>query len=182
MSDEIQVSEIRRRAAELGIDLSDELEKAIPALLDRLEESQREANSYLDDLRRVAADFDNFRKRTLRDQAHTVERAADRVVRGLLPVLDSFDAALAVTPSTDAERQLLDGMRRTHSQLLDALRAEGLEPIEALGMEFDPHLHEAVTAPTEDGTLIVTQELRRGYKIKDSVVRASLVGVDVEQE
>src|SRR3970040_1402567 len=94
-------------AAALGVDLPEDKEKAVELLLAHLEQSRDEATSYLDDLKRVAADFDNYRKRTTREQALVLDRAAERVVRELMPVLDSFDAALATEASTDAERQLL---------------------------------------------------------------------------
>ena len=87
-------------AAALGIDLPEDPEKAIALLLSRLEESRDEATSYLDDLKRVAADFDNYRKRSTREQAATIDRAAERVVTELLPVLDTFDAALPSRRST----------------------------------------------------------------------------------
>jgi len=134
---EVVIGEIVEATAP-GIDLPEDRDEAIKHLLSLLSEAREEATSYLDDLRRVAADFDNFRKRALREQSATLDRAAERVVRELLPVLDSFDAALAVEPVTDGERRILSGMIGTREQLLKALEQEGLEVILTIGERFDP--------------------------------------------
>ena len=150
----------------LGLELPEDPEEACQVILSALSESRDEATRYLDDLRRVAADFDNFRKRALRDQGAIVERASERVVQSLLPVLDSLDAAMAIEPETETERKMLDGVKGTFNLLLDTIGKEGLVPIEALGADFDPTVHEAVAAPGGgEGDLIVTQELRRGYML-----------------
>ncbi len=108
----------------LGIELPDDPEEALQVLASEVAKARDEAGSYLDDLKRVAADFDNYRKRTVREQAGTHLRAAEKVIVGLMPVLDTFDAALATDPSTDGERQLFSGMVNTREQLLKALGAE----------------------------------------------------------
>lgn len=164
-------------ADSLGLDLPDDPEEAVQRLLAEVHEARAEASRYLDDLRRVAADFDNFRKRALRDQQHIVDRAAERVLAAMLPVLDSFDAALAIEPSTETEEKLLRGMRGTHAQLMDVLAKEGMEPIPALGERFDPEVHEAVMSSGGDGPLVVSQELRRGYRLGGRVLRAALVAL-----
>ncbi|MFP5332518.1 MAG: nucleotide exchange factor GrpE [Acidimicrobiia bacterium] len=165
-------------AEALGIDLPDDPEEAKQVLLAAVHEARAEAGTYLDDLRRVAADFDNFRKRAVRDQQHIVDRAAERVLVNMLPVLDSFDAALAIEPTTETEEQLLRGMRGTHAQLMDVLAKEGLEPIQTVGEPFDPEVHEAVMTSGGDGPLIVAQELRRGYALRGRVLRAALVALE----
>ena len=162
----------------LGLDLPDDPEEAKQALLAAVHEARAEAGTYLDDLRRVAADFDNFRKRALRDQQHIVDRAAERVLSSMLPVLDSFDAALAIEPTTETEQQLLRGMRSTHAQLMDVLAKEGMEPIQTIGEPFDPEVHEAVMTSGGDGPLIVSEELRRGYTLRGRVLRAALVALE----
>ena len=167
-------------AAALGLDLPADAAEAQDTLLRALDSSRQEAASYLDDLRRVAADFDNFRKRAMRDQQQIVERAAERVLEAMLPVLDSFDAALAIEPSTEAEEKMLGGMRSTFQQLIDVLAKEGLEPIPAIGETFDPEVHEAVMASGDGSTHVVSQELRRGYRLRGRVLRASLVALEAE--
>jgi molecular chaperone GrpE len=168
-------------AAALGIELPEDRGQAIAVLLSHVEEARGEATSYLDDLKRVAADFDNYRKRTTREQAMVLDRAAERVVRELLPVLDSFDAALATEPATDGERQLLSGMINTREQLLRALQQEGLEVVASIGEPFDPEIHEPVGAPDGTGDLVVTQELRRGYRLKDRVLRPAMVMLEARE-
>jgi molecular chaperone GrpE len=165
----------------LGLELPESREAAIQLLLTELADAREEAGSYLTDLQRVAAEFDNFRKRMLRDQAENIERASQRVVVGLMPTIDTLEAALATDAETPAEKKLLDGVRGTLNLLLDTLAKEGLEAIPTVGSEFDPELHEAVLAPEPgEGRLIVTQEMRRGYALKGRLLRAALVAVDHE--
>jgi molecular chaperone GrpE len=165
----------------LGLILPDEPVGRERMLLEALAQAQSEATSYLDDLQRVAADFDNYRKRTQRDLTSSIERASERVVERILPVLDTFDAALATDAETPTEQKLLDGMLGTRDQLLEVLKAEGMEVIATIGEPFDPEVHEAVIA-TGDGAeaIVVSSEMRRGYKLKDKVIRAALVAVNHE--
>ena len=166
---------------ELGITLPPDDGEAIKMLAVELSRAKSEADSYLDDLRRVAADFDNYRKRASHEQQATVERAAERVVAALLPVLDSFDAAFSFEPQSDSERKLVEGVRQTYAQLFDVLSKEGLEAVSALGEAFDPELHEAVMSPTEGGgRLVVSGELRKGYRLRDKLLRPALVAVEHE--
>jgi molecular chaperone GrpE len=168
-------------AAALGIDLPEDPDEAIALLLSRLEESRDEATAYLDDLKRVAADFDNYRKRTTREQAAIIDRAAERVVVELLPVLDTFDAALGAPTATDHERQLLSGMINTREQLLTALEREGLEVLPTVGEAFDPEIHEPVGAPGGTNDLIVSSELRRGYRLRGRVLRPAMVMLEARE-
>jgi molecular chaperone GrpE len=164
---------------ELGLELPEDASEAQAILLRELAEARQEAGEHLDTLQRIAADFDNFRRRVQRDQAENVERASQRVIESLLPTLDSFDAALAYEPSESGGEQLLDGMRSTHAQFLDTLGRAGFEPIAATGEPFDPKVHEAVSGPAEagEGELLVDSELRRGYIMRGRVIRPSLVTV-----
>lgn len=165
----------------LGLELPEDSEEATALLLTEVAKARTEAGSYLDDLQRVAADFDNFRKRTIREQAAMHERATEKVVQSLLPVLDTFDAALGHEPDTDAERQMYSGMLNTREQLLKALEDEGLEVIATHDEIFDPEVHEPVGAPAGTGTLVVSQELRRGYRLNGKLVRAALVMLEVRE-
>jgi molecular chaperone GrpE len=165
----------------LGIDLPEGRDEAVALLLTELGTARDEAGAYLDDLRRVAADFDNYRKRVMKESATSFDRAAERVVKTLMPVLDSFDAALGTEPGTDTERLLYSGILNTREQMLKALEAEGLEVIPTVGEPFDPEVHEPVGAPEGSGRLVVADELRRGYRIKDKVLRAALVRLESEE-
>ena len=162
----------------LGLELPDDPQEAINLLLVELATAREEATSYLDDLKRVAADFDNYRKRTTREGATMLDRATEKVVRSLMPVLDTFDAALNAEPKTDTEKQLYSGMLNTREQLLNALKEEGLEIIPTIDEPFDPEIHEPVGAPAGNGELVVTEELRRGYRLGGKVLRAALVALD----
>ena len=164
--------------ASLGVDLPADKDEAIALLLEELRTARDEAMSYLDDLRRVAADFENFRKRATREQQTTVERAAERVLQAMLPVLDSFDAALNIEGHSESEEKLLDGMRGLHAQLMDVLAKEGLEQIPTWGEPFDPEVHEAVMSTGDGSRLTVSQELRRGYRLRGKVLRAALVALE----
>lgn len=162
----------------LGLELSDDKDEAIDMLLREVARARDEASTYLDDLKRVAADFDNYRKRTTRDSSEMFERATEKVVRSLMPVLDTFDAAVDAEPKTDTEKQLYSGMLNTREQLLNALKDQGLEVISTIDEAFDPEVHEPVGAPDRDGDLVVTKELRRGYRLNGKVLRAALVVVE----
>lgn len=169
-------------AEALGLDLPDDPTEALAIVLAALAQTRMDADKYLDDLRRVAADFENYRKRTQREMAAMVERASERVVKQLLPVLDSFEAALAVEPKTETEEKLLVGVRNTYDLLLDLLVKEGLEPIETWDQPFDPTVHEAVVATGDgQGSMKVVEDFRRGYKLRGKVLRAALVAVAPDQ-
>jgi molecular chaperone GrpE len=163
----------------MGLELPAEPAEAEALLLRELSEARREAGEAVDNLHRVAAEFDNYRRRVERDHGENIERASQRVIESLLPTLDAMDAALGLGPQTPAEEKILDGMRSTRTQLLETLARDGLEPIAAIGEPFDPKVHEAVSGAQEgDGELVVKDELRRGYTMRERVIRPTLVTVD----
>jgi molecular chaperone GrpE len=162
-------------AESLGLSLPDDPEEARTILLHELHDAREESGELLGNIQRLAAEFDNFRKRTDRDQVENVQRAGQRVIETLLPALDSFDAALSIEDTTDTETRMLEGMRGTYALVLEALTREGFEPIVAIGEPFDPALHEAVSVVPGDGEQVVQQELRKGYVMRGRVIRPSLV-------
>jgi molecular chaperone GrpE len=163
-----------------GLQIPDDPAEAVPVLMERLMAAKAEAADNLDQWKRATAEFDNFRKRALRDQEALIGRATERVLSDLLPTLDSFDAALNHEAEGEREEKLLSGMRGTRTQLLTTLAAAGLEPVESVGVEFDPELHEAVQVGEGTGTMVVTAELRRGYLLNGRVLRPALVAVGYE--
>ena len=163
-------------AGSSGIDLPEDHEEALVVLLDALATARRSSDDYLDDLQRVAADYENYRKRVERERTEIVARSTQQLIEALLPVLDSFDSAFANEPQNDRETQILTGVRGTFHLLSDTLAKEGLERIDALGRPFDPEVHEAV-AGGGDGDLVVAEELRAGYTLNGVVLRAALVTV-----
>ena len=146
-----------------------------PSLEARLAAAQAEAESHLNDLRRLAAEFDNYRKRALRDQEAFSARANERVVKELLPVLDDLERALAAAEAHE-EAKLEDGVRLVHRALEDVLRKEGLAEIDTEGA-FDPHVHEALLTQPGEGVEPghVLQVLQKGYRLGDHVLRPARV-------
>ena len=138
-----------------------------------------ERNELVDTLRRVQADFENYRKRVQREQTVSVERATERLVQDLLPVLDSFDGALGSfsAAETPEQEKLRSGVQGIHAQLVTVLRNAGLERIEADGARFDPNEHEAVMQDNGVGEPHVAETMRSGYRLKGRVVRPAMVRV-----
>jgi molecular chaperone GrpE len=171
------VPEIEHTAETLGIELPESRAECEKLLIRELGDARLEADELLGNLQRVTAEFDNYRKRTERDRVENVQRASQRVIESLLPVLDSIDAAIGIDATTESETKMLEGMQGTHSQLLEALKRDGLAAIEAVGTPFDPALHEAISVIAGEGEQIVDQEVRRGYVMSGRVIRPSLVVV-----
>ena len=132
-----------------------------------------------DKLTRQMAEFDNFRKRTEKEKAQMFDMGARTIIEKILPVIDNFERGLAAVPEEQKDDAFVTGMDKVYKQMLTELDAIGVKPIEALGKEFDPDLHNAVmqveSEEYEPGT--VAQELQKGYTYKDNVVRHSMVAV-----
>jgi len=156
-----------------------EAEAAVESDLSELEQLQGQRAELLDTLRRVQADFENYRKRVLREQTALVERATERLIEDLLPVLDSFDGALGSVAATDSPEadKVRDGVVGIRTQLVTVLEKAGLERIDATGAEFDPNEHEAVLQDDGDGEPHVAEILRMGYRLKGRVLRPAMVRV-----
>lgn len=145
------------------------------SLEDRLQALEAERDEYLGDLQRVAAEFENYRKRAAREQADFATRATERLVKELLPVLDDLERALEAAAAHE-EAKLEEGVQLVQRALAAALKREGLVEIAADGA-FDPHVHEALLSqPAEDaepGTVL--QVLQKGYRLGDRVLRPARV-------
>jgi molecular chaperone GrpE len=130
-------------------------------------------------LLRLQADFDNFRRRTRLDAEASEKYRAQSLISDLLPALDNFERALKVETEDEQTKSLLQGMEMVYKGLLDALKKEGVEPIESVGKEFDPHLHQAVMQAEDEnyGPNTVIDEFQKGYILKDRVIRPSMVKV-----
>lgn len=132
-----------------------------------------------DRVKRQMAEFDNFRKRTEKEKAQMFEVGAKSIIEKILPVVDNFERGLAAIPEGEQGSAFADGMNMIYKQLMTELEQAGVAPIEAVGKEFDPELHNAVMQVENDelesGT--VAQELQKGYTYRDSVVRHSMVAV-----
>jgi molecular chaperone GrpE len=172
-------AELVDRVADLAAQL-EELEQ-------RLGDVERERDEYLRDLQRVAADFDNFRKRAARVQESLVARAGERLMKELLPVLDDLERALEAVAGNDLPTthhrtgsppepsKLEEGVRLVERQLRETLAREGLVEIETDG-RFDPHIHEALlTQPSEAEEGAIVQVLQKGYRLGDRILRPARV-------
>jgi len=139
-----------------------------------------EAVGYLNDLRRLQAEFDNYRKRMLREQTARIAFASQALVSRLLPVLDNFELAIShAEQSRDFDRSMLKGIEMVFGELQEVLRGEGLSRIEAEGKPFDPERHEAVVAVEEEGAEpgTVVDVVRTGYEFQGKVLRPAMVKV-----
>ncbi len=143
---------------------------------DPLKEKIDELN---DKIVRQVAEFDNFRKRTDKEKAQMFEQGQGSVLEKLLPIVDNFERGLAAVPEADKDGAFADGMNKIYKQLIKQLEDLGVTPIEAVGKEFDPNLHNAVmqVESEEYESGIVAQELQKGYMFHDTVLRHSMVGV-----
>jgi molecular chaperone GrpE len=137
---------------------------------------QADRDQLFDRLQRLAAEFDNFRKRNAREQAAFAERANERLVKELIPILDDLGRALEAAADHE-EAKLEDGVRLVHRALSDLLQKQGLKEIETDG-QFDPHVHEALLSQpsaAEEGSVI--EVVQKGYKLGDKVLRPARVVV-----
>lgn len=132
-----------------------------------------------DKVMRQMAEFENFRKRSEKEKSAMFETGAKSVIEKILPVVDNFERGLAMVPEAEKEMPFVDGMTKIYRQLVTELENLGVTPIDAVGKEFDPNLHNAVMQVANDelepGT--VAQELLKGYMYRESVVRHSMVAV-----
>ncbi|WP_201781430.1 nucleotide exchange factor GrpE [Sporosarcina globispora] len=129
---------------------------------------------------RLQADFDNSRRRARIDLEASEKYRAQSLISDLLPALDNFERALQMEPENEQAKSILQGMEMVYRSLLEAIKKEGTEQIEAVGKEFDPHLHQAVMQVEDENfdSNIVVDEFQKGYKLKDRVIRPSMVKVN----
>ncbi|MGZ4104314.1 MAG: nucleotide exchange factor GrpE [Actinomycetota bacterium] len=143
-----------------------------------LEEARAQAASYLNDLQRLKAEFEYYRKRLLKEQTAMIERASGAMIERLLPILDNFELALMAADRTKDYESMVRGVEMVYGELVDVLRREGLERVESVSRLFDPELHEAVMHAEGDGEeIVVLDEMRPGYKFGGRVIRPAMVKV-----
>lgn len=136
---------------------------------------EEESNRYL----RLQADFDNSRRRSRLDMEAAQTYRAQSLVMDLLPSIDNLERALKIEAVDEQTQSLYTGVEMVYRGIIEALKKEGVEAIEAVGTEFDPHLHQAVMQEEVEGTEsnIVVEEFQKGYKLKDRVIRPAMVKV-----
>ena len=169
----------RREAAEEVVPAAED-DRSREELLAALGEVERQRDEYLDGMQRARAEFDNFRRRTMREGASQREGGRAEMAEGLLEVLDDLDRTLEAAEASDDE-SLAKGVQLVAEKLIGALRAAGLERVDATGVPFDPNLHEAVQQTAADEPReepLVAQVLRPGYVLGERVLRAAMVVVE----
>lgn len=151
----------------------DQAQLKIAELETKLEDAD---NRYL----RLQADFDNFRRRSRIELEASAKYRAQSVITDLLPAIDNFERAMKMEVENEQAKSLMQGVEMVYRSLLDALKNEGVEVIEAVGKEFDPHLHQAVMQAEDEnyGSNIVVEEFQKGYMLKDRVIRPAMVKVN----
>lgn len=129
---------------------------------------------------RTQADFDNVKKRHVAELDAKQKYRSQSLAQDLLPALDSFEKALATKAEHEEVKQILKGMEMVYNQILVAFEKEGIEVIPAVGEQFDPHFHQAVMQDSDENAASneITAELQKGYKLKDRVIRPSMVKVN----
>jgi molecular chaperone GrpE len=142
------------------------------------EKLQREVAEWKDKYTRLFAEFDNFRKRTIKERADLISSSTADVLKDMLPVIDDFDRAVKANESVDDIAVVKEGFVLIHSKFYKKLESKGLKPIDAQGKPFDTDFHEAITsfpAPSEDMKGKVVDEVEKGYLLNDKVLRFSKV-------
>jgi molecular chaperone GrpE len=156
----------------------EELEEELSKLRDELKQAQEKAEDYLNRLRYLQADFDNYRKRMQREREEIIKTASERVITQLLEVLDNFERALESAKHARGKKALLEGMQLIYSQLRGILEKEGLKEIACEGC-LDPYYHEAIAVEVkedcEDGEIL--EVLQKGYTLNGKVIRYAKVKV-----
>ena len=142
-----------------------------------LKEAQEQIDELSERVIRLTADYDNYRKRAQRDKAEVRQFANQGILEKLLPVLDNFE--MAIVAVKDADPSVRDGVQMIYDQLLGVLKAEGVEPVDAVGERFDPNMHEAISQEeseeAEEGEVI--RQIQRGFNLNDRLVRPARVVV-----
>jgi molecular chaperone GrpE len=155
--------------------VAEELKAANEKIAELEAKLEEESNRYL----RLQADFDNSRRRSRLDMEAAQTYRAQSLVMDLLPSIDNLERALKIEAVDEQTQSLYTGVEMVYRGILEALKKEGVEAIEAVGKEFDPHLHQAVMQEEVEGTdsNIVVDEFQKGYKLKDRVIRPAMVKV-----
>lgn len=157
---------------------ADESEDSKDSEKSELDKANEQIAALSDKLIRNAAEFDNYKKRTAREKEDFYKSAVCETIAPLLPVLDNLERAVAAAEDSGESGSVLDGVKMVKKQFEDALKSIGVEPIEAVGEQFDPEKHNAVmTADSDEDENTVLEEFQKGYIYRDKVVRHSMVKV-----
>ena len=146
---------------------------------EQLKALEEEVNTWKTDYYKVFADMENLKKRLQNEHANTMKFMMQSFIEQLLPVVDNFERSLAVENPSEEIKNFLKGYEMIYNQLMQVLQSQGVEVIKTEGEEFDPNFHQAVMTVKDDNfkSNMIVEELQKGYKLKDRVIRASLVKV-----
>ncbi|GAA5415560.1 protein GrpE [Paraliobacillus ryukyuensis] len=174
------VEEVENTEQEIIDDPASQAETTTTEKDGALEKLEQEKDEIYQKYLRLQAEYDNFRKRTQKEKEADRKYRSQSLITELLPIVDNFERALQTKVEDDSAKQFVEGINMVYRQLTDVLQKEGVEEIETTGVAFDPHLHQAVMQVEDDNydSNIVVEELQKGYKLKDKVIRPAMVKVN----
>ncbi len=160
----------------------EESDETVKKLSEKLEAEQEKSKEYLNRLKYLQADFENYRKRVEKEVQEAVQRGNEKLVACLIDIMDDLEKAISAGESTENKGALLEGIKMVHKNLDKLLEKEGLERLDCVGQAFDPNVHEVLAeVPTKNhqsGTVV--EEARKGFMFKGKVLRPSIVKVACE--
>nr|MDO8099584.1 nucleotide exchange factor GrpE [Candidatus Njordarchaeota archaeon] len=172
-------SHVEIKGSQVEVPVEEPHERELEELMKALEEEKNKAEQYLNSLKYLKAEFENYQKRTTKEMDELAKRGSERLARKLLAVVDDFERTIAASKAVAEPKKLLSGVEMILKELLKILKSEGIVKIEALGRKFDPELHEAVAVTRTDKhpADTVIEEQRPGYMFEGRVLRPSMVAV-----
>jgi molecular chaperone GrpE len=174
------VETIEQAEAELVEEQEDNVQAELSKANEKIAELEAKLEEAESRILRQVADFENFKRRARLDQETAATYRSQSLVTDLLPALDNFERALQIEATNDQAKSIMQGVEMVYRSIIDALNKEGVEAIEAVGTQFDPNVHQAVMQVSEPDTEsnVVLEEFQKGYKLKDRVLRPSMVKVN----
>lgn len=158
------------------------LNQRVEKLKEQLDAEKEKTKEYLTNLKYLQADFENYRKRVEKEIQEAIDRSNQKLISCLIDVMDDFEIAISAGDKTENKEALINGIKMVHKKLDNLLAKEGLEPLECVGKQFDPNLHEILAqVPTNEhqsGTVL--EEARKGFTFKGKVLRPSVVKIACE--
>lgn len=159
-----------------------EVKEIVKKLEDKLEAEQEKTKEYLDRLKYLQADFENYRKRVEKETQEAVQRSNEKLIACLINIMDDLESAISAGETTENKDALLEGIKMIHKNFDKLLEKEGLKRLKCVGQVFNPNIHEVLAeVPTKDlKSGIVLEEARKGFMFKGKVIRPSIVKIACE--
>lgn len=174
------VAEEDLEVTEQDVETEEVVDSKDDSLENKVTKLEEEVNTWKTDYYKVFADMENLKRRLEKEHQNSMKFMMQSFIEELLPVVDNFERSLNVQDASDEVKTFLKGYQMIFDQLMAILEKNGVEVIEAQGKEFDPNFHQAVMTANDEnfGSNVIVEELQKGYKLKDRVIRASLVKVN----